>query len=437
MGYLIIVLSILILGLIASKACFADNHLSIKKIEWLQAKINHLLSLGKMDQARKFLNILLKSPHAKEETLLLNSRYYRKQQNWEKSLSPIHNYLSKHPKQLPLIKELATIYFEKKSWKEALFYFQQVKSLINSVEEVTPYATVLLKNSHTQKAWSLLQPYLSKSKYTPLLHLAGDCRFKEGLYAQALKFYQQSKNCHHTNYSLLINTGICLREIGQIEEATTHFTQVLTQDPSQWRTRLELGLCLEKQKKHLEALKIYQYSSVWNQGIPVIYKQAGICATHVKKNNFAILYLEEALKLGLKCSQSLAYLGFNLEYQHEWLKAENCYWKLIQDFPKHLSGYRSLAWMYGIGVSHAVSSEQALQYAKISLQMKPDIAAWEVLSACEARSGNFIKAHMIQESLSLQGKDLVTQKRRRKAMRALRKKIPLSQQDLCKHLLVA
>ena len=61
-----------------------------------------------------------------------------------------------------------------------------------------------------------------------------------------------------------------------------------------------------------------------------------------------------------------------------------------------------------------------------ALEMRADGAAWDLLSACEARAGNYDRAHDIQQKLSSDSPDRDTQQRRQLAMAALRRRQPLN-----------
>jgi len=75
-----------------------------------------------------------------------------------------------------------------------------------------------------------------------------------------------------------------------------------------------------------------------------------------------------------------------------------------------------------------------ISIAKKALELCSDPTSWELLSACEARAGNFNTAHNIQENLSSHNEDKQTRLRRQHAMRTLRKKMPLNEKLVVKSL---
>lgn len=64
------------------------------------------------------------------------------------------------------------------------------------------------------------------------------------------------------------------------------------------------------------------------------------------------------------------------------------------------------------------------------MQLNHSSETLELLSACEARSGNFDTAYEIQAFLSGQDVSLQQKKRRSQIMRNLRRKLPLNHQHV-------
>lgn len=152
------------------------------------------------------------------------------------------------------------------------------------------------------------------------------------------------------------------------------------------------------------------------------------------KFEFAETYFIEVLERQGSTPLILSFLGYTLECQKKWQKAEEVYFYLLNHFPQYPNGYRSLAWLYGVGVSNAISAEDGIWYAYKGLELLPDPISWEILSACEARAGNFTKAHQIQEHLLAYDTDKGARQRRQLAMRSLRKQLPLEETHVSKVL---
>ena len=140
----------------------------------------------------------------------------------------------------------------------------------------------------------------------------------------------------------------------------------------------------------------------------------------------AEIYFKEIIENGQISVQNYALYAYALESQQKWQEAEQIYLKLVRQYPSKPQGYRALAWMFGVGVIRIVSPEEGIGYAHVALKLISDTVSWEILSACEARAGNYARAHEIQASLIMMEKDPAVRLRRQKAMKLLRKNLPLS-----------
>ncbi|NGX46536.1 MAG: hypothetical protein K940chlam2_01728, partial [Chlamydiae bacterium] len=249
------------------------------------------------------------------------------------------------------------------------------------------------------------------------------------LYKKALAF---TNHPHH----ILNQLAHAYLHMRKMDEAEKLFRQILGRDSSDCSATLGLGACMQKRNMPRKALLIYQSGKAWEKKDPHILHQAGICALRTQKYTLASQYFSQVMRIQGPSPQLLSYYGLSLECQRRWTEAEQNYFQFIELFPSESHGYRSLAWLFGVGLSSSLSLDQCYKYACVSLKMAPDPSSWEIMSACEARKGNFTRAHQILEYLLSSDKDGATRVRRQHAMRNLRKNLPLVNQHVLRNSLV-
>jgi tetratricopeptide (TPR) repeat protein len=432
--YLIILIVIILLGLAALREYLVRRAPSQKSIEEAQQKVAQEIALGNWESAAKELKFLQKKQLGGAETALLNVQILRGNKQLIDANKFIDESLLIYKHNFALFREKGKVLLERGEPFEALKAFKQCEPVLRSEEDMLDLTTALFQTGDVDGAWYYLQDIITDTNSGPLLALAGDCHFYLGEYQKAIAFYHRTQEAGWNNYQVLSRMGHSLRNIGKIDAAEDYFRQILQKDPTDVASTLGLGACLEARERYEEALLIYQTGKAWDVGDQNILRQAGICAVYTNKYTFAELYLRESLKRGAKSPQGLAFLGYSLERQQRWQEAEKIYIKLVEEYPDQIAGYRALAWLYGVGHSTELSSEEGLLMARRALELQPDSASWEMLSACEARTGNFKKAHNIQERLSSQTKDESTRLRRCRSMRTLRKKLPLDEEHVVRAL---
>ncbi|MFT4551643.1 MAG: tetratricopeptide (TPR) repeat protein [Chlamydiales bacterium] len=434
MPYLIILIVIILLGLAALRAWLIRRIPSQSLIEEAQNNVAHQIALANWEAAAKQLKPLQKRRLGGAETAILHVQILRGNKQLSEAISFIEESLDFYQHNFALIRERGRLMLETGDPLEALKAFKQCEPVLRSEEDMLDLTTALFQTGDVDTAWYYLQDLVKVTSSGRLLALAGDCHFYLGEYQKAIAYYQRTQDTGWNNYQVLSRMGHSLRNIGKIDKAEDYFRQILQKDPADVASTLGLGACLEVREQYEEALLIYQTGKAWDVGDQNILRQAGICAVYTKKYTFAELYLRESLKRGGKSPQTLAFLGYSLEHQQRWQEAEKIYIKLVEEYPDQIAGYRALAWLYGVGHSTEMDAEQGLAMARRALELQPDTASWEMLSACEARIGNFKTAHNIQERLSSQTRDETTRLRRCRAMRALRKNMPLDEQHVVRAL---
>ena len=434
--YFVISFIIFSLVLLVFRKCLLKCMPIFHHIKRTHKEVVNLIALEKMDMAEKILQPLIEKKLGFPFTIVLYTQLLRKTNRLNQAYDHIKTATESFPNELTLYSEQAKILLALGEPQESLNAFKKCYKILKHEEDIIDLSTAFIQANDNNNALKQLEYFIPTTKNGKLLSVVADCHFNKSNYEEAIIFYEKAQKHGFNNHHVMYHLGCCFKYISQIDIAKQYFYQLLEYDPGDVLAALAFGNCLESEALYHEALLCYQSSKIWDHGHPNILLQAGICALHLHKYEYAELYIHEALKRGLPTPRVMALLGYSLERQHKWEDAEKMYLKLIEKFPKHMFGYKALAWMYGVGLSTTIDAHTGLAFAHKALQLHPDTNALEILSACEARSGNFSQAYNIQEHLSVQTQDKEEQKRCQHAMRSLRKKNPLTKSQVS-HALVA
>ncbi len=422
MLYIALSFVVLLLGLLTFIEWRKSRGLSRHGLTKLHRRIHEHLSLGQFEAAEKLLK-----RRGDEMTAVLRIKLMRKTRRFEEALKAIEELDQSNHTSLFVLREKGKILLAQGDCAGALTHFLRCRPVLRDEDDLMELASAYYGEDRILEAWQTIETLLEDSKHGQLLSLGGNCCFARSDYERALSLYRRAYEADHNNAQVLARTGHCLRRLFRFKEAEECFVHLLQRDPKNVAATLSLGACLEAQGLYTKAMAIYQHGHAWESGDPRILRQAGICAVHVRRFDLSELYLKDAIDRGHCSAQILAFLGYTLERQQKWQGAEAIYHRLTKEYPDHIAGPRGLAWLYGVGLSRKLDASMGLAMAKQSVDLLPDPISWETLSACQARAGNFIEAHNIQEYLSAQGEDRNTQRRRKQAMRALRQRRPLDE----------
>jgi tetratricopeptide (TPR) repeat protein len=405
MLYLALAFVLILLGLLSFAEWRKSRTLSADIARRLLRCTSEHLSLGQWEEAEKLLKKMRRRGRSDEETTTLWVQLLRRTKRWDEAMAALDAAAQADRTSLLLLRERAKVLLATEKPEQALETFERCRPVLRDEQDLYDLAKALYLCGKALPAWEVLLPLVHDSRNGKLLALAGDCCFARKQFEQALTLYEQAGRADHDNIRILARRGHCLRRLVRFAEAEHCFTAILRKDPKCISATLSLGACLEAQGQYTKALMVYQHGDAWTSGDMRIFRQAGICAVHTNRCRFAELYLREAISRGGTSEQVLALLGYSLERQGKWSEAQAVYLRMTKRYPKHVSGYRGLAWLYGVGLSVNLDAAIGLHAARKSLEILPDLSAWEALSACQARAGNFIEAHSIQEGLVHQESD--------------------------------
>lgn len=427
MYYLLVALGIVALVLVGIRRWLISYRPSTKRVLHLQEKILKCIETNKLNEAGKSIHILVNKQLGYPKTAFLQAKLLHKTGQSELALQVLDKTLRSYPDNKLLQMEQARILLFLDNSKGALEIFEQCKSALQSESDIIDFVIALLSNGQVNEAWWQLNPYLQETTNGHLLFLAGECRYYKKQYVQAILLYRRAQKNGWTNKQTMLRLAYCFRNLRHLDKAAAHFEKVLSRDLQDLDAALGLGSCFEMSGEYDKALMCYQEPAIWDQGDGNIMHRAGICSLRLGYYEYAENYLRGAIKSDIVTPKILTLLGYSLECQNKWEEAEKVYIKLTEHYPNNVLGYRALAWLYAVGLSSQIDSSMGIHLAEKSLELQNDDIGWEILSGCEARAGNFAKAHDIREKLSSLSNNQLTSKRHRSAMKMLRQRIPLTQ----------
>lgn len=392
--------------------------------------LNELIALSDWEEAERRVRELIQRGKGGKDALLLLIQVLRGTLRLEEALLLIHACVRDYPEELLFRLEEAQILLALGRPQEAMEAFRVSSPILRSQSHYYACALAHFQVGLVDAAWELLEGWLPECRNIKMLSLAADCLMEKKNYHKAIDLYQKVIHLGNASRQVLTRLGFAYKKLGDLTSSERLFRTILRKDPSDLAATLGVGACLQERGLHQQALAFYQSGEAWVKQDPRLFYQAGLSALITKKYTLAENYFTHIIHHCDPSSELLFYLGYSLECQHKWQEAEQVYLRLVRQFPAELIGYRALAWLYGVGLSTTLSSEQGLDFAYIALKIAPEPLSWEIVSSCEARSGNYQKAHQIQEFLISLNPDKSSRLRHQMAMRTLRKNHPLDTQQV-------
>ncbi len=443
---------------IAFRHWVKSARLSALTIQQTLNKISEHISLEEWDVAASKLIPLLENRKGGRKAALFEIQILRQKKAYNEAYQKVQKAAREFPHDLIFSIEAGKLLLKLGQPQKALEILQKCSAIIRSESDVYAYASALLQSGYPGQAIEMLEPWLAQampsipdsteplwsdqSSHLPgssgigkLFSLAAWAHFELKDFAETINYYTKAIDLGFTSHKLLIQLGHAYRRFGNLQKAEELFKSLLEKDSMDIAALLGLGNCLQERGLYQRALLLYQSGKLWEQKDKRLLLQAGICALNIKKYPYAETYFYELLEIE-SSPKVLAYLGYALEKQDKWPEAESSYRRVIETNPSDPNGYRALAWMFGVGLSTTLSQDEAINFAHIALNIAPEPLTWEILSACEARIGNFKRAYEIQEALSEGDEDRESRQRRQSALRKLRSEAPLNSSHVV-HTLVA
>lgn len=371
---------------------------------------------------------ILKKRSYRRQCLFEYMRILRKMQRFEES-----EKLLAEAKKLGLrgpyfFLEIAYKAYRFGAFKECAQAFASVPQDLFEEEDAAKYASALVRLGDLDAACSLIEPWISPLSHQETFVTMGHIYFTSKRYKDAIDFYNRANALGVCPVEVTYNLAQAYRITSSYAKAGKLFRKLLSNPVYKEEALFNIGLCEQKLGRPGKALLIYQSSDLWSRGDALLMKYAAMAA--MDQRDYALA--EPCWELALRCSTfakdykcGLGY-GFSLCRLRKYGDAERVYCNLIQNFPECLTACKALAWLCGVGYATLLGSEEGLMYAKKAVELDHSCETLELLSACEARCGNFDAAYEIQSFLSSRDTSLQEKQRRSQILRILRKKLPLN-----------
>lgn len=406
--------------------------LSAIAVQQTLSAISKHISLEEWDTATSKLIPLLENKKGGKKAALFEIQILRQRKAYNTAHKKVKKAAQDYPEELIFRLEEGKILLKLGKPQEALTAIKICTPILRTEPDIYAYASALLQCGYPLQCFETIEPWLAHCQEGKLFSLAAWAHFELNDFGKTIAYYHQAIELGFKSHKLLVQLGHAYRRHGNLQNAEQLFKQLLEKDSMDIAALLGLGNCLQERGLHHKALLLYQSGKLWNQKDPRILLQAGICALNTQKFAHAESYFSQLDPT----PKTLSYLGYAQERQQRWQEAEQTYRRLIKEFPSNPNGYRALAWMFGVGITSTLSQDQAISYAHIALNICSDPLTWEILSACEARLGNFKRAYEIQTALMQTDEDRESRLRRQSALRKLRQEHPLNPTHV-QHTLVA
>lgn len=427
-------LALVLLGAILFREWWSSYWFSQKKNK-LFKEIAYHISLEEWELAEKTILVLLTKKNYRYQVLLSYARVLKETDRVEEALIVIEEGLlnQKEEKHLFYL-EKAHCFEALKQYDKAVPLFYKSQDNFLDTKDYVAFSRSLLMLFKPKEAKQVLECVKEKLVSFDQKLLMGEICFVLKDYKNTLFWLKEALELSSA-FSVDLNKkiGHTYRKLQLYEEAKQCFQALIEQDPYDFEALFALGLCEEEQKNYKKALLIYQTSYLWGKRDPLLMRHGGECAFFEKNYLLAKKCFQQLLRQDKAAFQSSfiwVKYAFCLEALRDWRKAEEIYIFITKKFPYCIEGYKALSWMYGVGLSTDITLQVGLLYAKHSVQLQKDQMSLEILSACEARAGNFKKAYEIQSLLISYDNSKEEQKRRQRVLRNLRQNLPLDNEHL-------
>ena len=402
-------------------------------IHLIQKKIKNAflaISLEQWQKAYKILKPLVEADKGGEKAFYYLIQAEREMHQLSCALDRATMGARRFPENLLFRLEEAKSAYLLKKYDRAYDAFKVCEPILREQSDLLCYAKTLYEKQKYTEAISWIEPILSQKHEDELYIFLGDLHYAKNAFIVAISYFQKAFHLGITTKELFLKLAHAYRRYGNLMEAERLFKEILTTDREDESATLGLGACIEERKNYRKALLLYESSPAWSNRSTNLTEKAALMAIKVEKYQRAEEYLKELLKTPSPKMQWYSYFGFALQIQEKWHEAEQIYCTMVQKFPQSAYGYRALAWLFAAGKTKSTTRQNALSLAHIAVKLQNDTTSWEILSACEARLGNYEKAYQIHTALYKKDLNPQNQRRLRRAIEQIESRTPLAPEEL-------
>ena len=186
--------------------------------------------------------------------------------------------------------------------------------------------------------------------------------------------------------SELINKGIASYNSGRYDEAIGYFTEVVSQDPTNYTCFFNIGSCYQLKKDFSMAIENFQTSVKLNPKYATAYKSLGNVYFEMKKDDEALINFQKGISLEPSDDVTNHYIGYIYFSKQIWTKAAEYYEKSLSIIAKPET-YNELGNTY----FRMFEFDKAMQFFQIAYDIKPGEGLYkENIEAAKQSKDSFI-----------------------------------------------
>lgn len=378
-------------------------------------KIRAQIAAQNYIEAQNMLHSLLKKNCTKKEALLYQIQILQGLGKIEEAYEISRKYRKKWGLKKFQIQEAISLYLLDRNEEAIAAFFDSQEQLENEKEKLY-FALALHRINRWADALSILRPYQFTSKEPKLTSLIVDCLIKLEKYIEAVGYLtsllQNQENFMHQTQ--LAEVYLCLEEI---QTALPLYEQLYQMNPNHISVLLGYSNCLEKIGDHNQTIFILRNSPFWDYFEPNIALQAVRTLMHLEEYYQAEKIIKKLFSHKICDCYLLSQLGICLQRQEKFHEAEEIYLQILEQDPNHLMGLKFLVWLKSKDLTQKISMEKALEMAHKLTQISPEANHFELLSMCEALSGNYDYAIKILTQILETDATLTSRVRRQRLIR--------------------
>ncbi|MGB9842188.1 MAG: tetratricopeptide repeat protein [Candidatus Bathyarchaeales archaeon] len=161
----------------------------------------------------------------------------------------------------------------------------------------------------------LLKEILFEMKAIDELFAVGYFLANQGLYEDALAYFECVLKLKNDNYASWFNKGVALGKLGRYEEALAAFSKAIELKPNDYNAWYNKGLALGKLERHEEALTAFSKATELNPNNHDAWYNKGVALEKLGRHEEALRAFEKAMELDsniislAKVAQLLLILG--------------------------------------------------------------------------------------------------------------------------------
>ncbi len=315
-------------------------------VDFYTQKASILLSMDRLDEARKTIDYALSLAPLDLQACLLKVRYFAAKEDFLLAMNLLEDLLNQdfHKNLIPVLLVKAEVLVDMSDHSAAKEVYASILELepthmdaLNGVWSCTEvlkswYSSIILHKELIDKApynpvawYNLGMGYSSIGEYDKAIEAfeyafiidkefeaayrdCGDLCFELCRYRQALKIYLEAHEVFGADVDLLSNVGQCLIHLNKNKTARKYLTKALQLDPYNDELHYYVGISFSREARWVNAINAYRRALDLDDCREEYYAGLGEAYFHLGEHSKAERYFRKAIKDGPE--QSFIWLAF-------------------------------------------------------------------------------------------------------------------------------